>query len=174
MSCNTSGSGSVPITSQFNVPTINFAVPPKQNSACTGEMTITPGVSEAFNFQYLNNDGMTLNMSGFTLRLVFWFKANEYESLAANLLGNIMLAKDLSITDPYEGTACVMLTDQETLTLAQRGHSSLLFSVYVINSDGDVFLSQMTAGGGRYGMVYLVSDEFPNAETIKHLSVSNP
>lgn len=174
MSCNNSGSGSVPITSQFNVPTINFAVPAKQNSACTGSMTITPGVSEVFNFQYLNNDGMTINLSGFILRLVFWFKQNEYESLAENLLGNIMLAKDLSVTDPYAGSACVSLTDQETLTLAQRGHSTLLFSIYIINSDGEVFASQCSAGGGRYGIAYLEPTEFPNAETIKHISVSNP
>src|SRR4051812_4061819 len=112
------------INVQFNVPRFVIASPGKQNRACTGEMRVTPGIANPFEFQYVNTDGVAINLTGFTLRAVFWFPQNQYESLASNLQSNIILAKDLYVDGPYAGKATLLLTDQETLSLARPGRSS--------------------------------------------------
>lgn len=160
------------INVQFNVPRYIVTTPGKQNRACTGEMRLTPGVAEAIEFQYSNTDGVPISLAGLTLRLVFWFQQNEYELLASNLTNNIVLAKDLHIDDPYKGICTVVLTDQETIKIAQNGRSSLRWSIYMINSDGDVFPTQITATGERFGLAYLDRSDMPNAETIKGISIS--
>src|SRR5687767_13681466 len=134
------------INVQFNVPRYVVTPPGKQNRACTGYMRITPGISEPLEFQYVNTDGVPINLSGFKLLLVFWFAQNEYELLPANLTNNILLAKYLHIDDPYEGKCTVVLSDQETLKLAQTGHSSIRWSIYMISIDDEnTYATQITS-----------------------------
>lgn len=157
---------------QYNVPRYVLATPGKQNRACTGFMRMTPGVTEAYEFVYVNTDGVPINLNGFTLRIVFWFPQPEYELLGSNIQSNIALAKDLTINSPYEGVCTLVLTDQETLTIARNGRTSLRWSIYMIGANGEVFPTQITANGERYGSLDIDRSEIPNAETIKGLSIS--
>jgi hypothetical protein len=158
------------ISVQYNIPRFIIGKQGKQNRACTGEMRLTPGFSEPLEFQYCNDDGVPINLSGYKLRLWFWYPQKQYESLSSNLQGNTILVKDITVENAYEGIATVMLSDQDTLTLARSGRTNIRWSIFIINSDGDVFPTQITSNGERYGMCHLDID-FPNAETIKGTSV---
>lgn len=160
------------INTQYNIPRYIVSKPGKQNRACTGEMHISPGITEPFEFQYSNMDGVPINLTGFMLRIVFWFPQTEYESLSSNFNSNIILAKDATIEDPYSGTATILLTDQETLVIGQGGRSTIRWSIYMISPDGDVFPTQITSNGARYGACYIDRSDLPNAETIKGISLS--
>src|SRR5271170_7961943 len=124
---------------QYNIPRYVLATPGKQNRACSGYMSISPGMTEVIEFQYGNTDGVPISLVSFTLRLVFWFNQTKYESLAFNLNSNIVLAKDIIIEDPHAGTCTTLLTDQETLILGGAGRSTLRWSICIINSDQQVF-----------------------------------
>src|SRR5580658_2810950 len=119
---------------QYNIPRYVIAEPGKQNRACTGNMRISPGIAEPFEFQYTNADGVPINLSGFTLTLVFWYPQTEYDSLSANLQSNIILAKNIYVNDAYKGTCTAFLNDQDTLTIAQGGRSSIRWSVYMLDT----------------------------------------
>jgi hypothetical protein len=161
------------INVQYNIPRFVIASPGKQNRACTGDMKLIPGVANPFEFQYTNTDGVAINLTGFTLRLVFWFPQNDYELMSANRRGNILLAKDLYVDDPYAGKATLLLTDQETLSIARNGRSAVRWSVYLIDEiSGNTFPAQITSGGEPWGMARLVQTDIPNAETVKGTTVS--
>jgi hypothetical protein len=165
----------LPILVQYNIPRYIVGKPGKQNHACTGEMMITPGICEVFEFVYSNNDGVPINLADFTLRLVFWFPANQYELLPANMSGNIVFAKDLIVEEPYAAKAGVLLTDQETLQIGVLGHSSLRWSIYMIDNLTDppnTFATQITSQGDRYGICRLDCSHIPNAQTIMAVTVS--
>lgn len=161
------------INVQYNIPRFVIASPGRQNRTCTGEMRIVPGVANPLEFQYVNADGVVINLNGFTLRLVFWFPQNQYELLASNRQGNILLAKDCCVDDPYTGKATTLLTDQETLTLARNGRASLRWSVYLIDSiSSNVFAAQITSKGEPWGTAYFTQSDIPNADMIKGITVS--
>lgn len=162
-----------PILVQYNIPRYIIAKPGKQNHACTGEMTISPGLTHVFEFIYSNNDGVPINLTGFTLRLFFWFGQSQYEVLPANLNTNIVLAKDLVVDEPYSGRGGVLMTDQETLVLGGTGRGMLRWSIYMIDTEtGNTFPTQITSAGSLYGICHLNPAELPNAETIKGVTVS--
>lgn len=136
-------------------------------------MKLIPGVANPFEFQYTNTDGVAINLTGFTLRLVFWFPQNEYELLSANRHGNILLAKDLYVEDSYAGKATTLLTDQETLSLARNGRSALRWSIYLLDQQStNVFSAQITSAGEPWGMAHFVQSDLPNAELIRGISIS--
>lgn len=157
---------------QYNIPRYMIGRPGSQFRASTGEMRITPGIWEPFEFHYNNSDGVSLNLAGFKLRIIFYFPQGEYETLAANLQTNEVLVKDMAVSDPYSGVATLMLSDQETLTLARSGRSTLRWAVYFINEQAQVFAAQITSEGARYGLAHIDRSEIPIAETVKAPSIS--
>jgi hypothetical protein len=162
------------ISVQYNVPRYVIAEPGKQNRACTGNMRITPGIAEPFEFQYTNSDGVPINLSGFTITLVFWYSGNEYDNLPANLTSatGIIYAKHLSVDDSYKGKCTVLLTDQDTLAIGQNGRSSIRWSIYMLSDEGNMFATQITQNGDRYGICNLGPINFPSAEIIKGISIA--
>ena len=62
-----------------------------------------------------------------------------------------------------------MLTGTDTLTLGQHAAGNALkWSLFMINSDGDVFPMQVSQYGGRAGNLHVaLADGFPLAEIIK-------
>lgn len=160
------------INVQFNIPRYTLGRPGSQFRACTGEMRVTPGTTEVFEFHYNNSDGVPLNLNGFKLRLVFYFQQAEYETLASNLQTNIVLGKDMTIEDPYSGHASVLLTDQQTLILGATGRHTLRWSVYMINSEDQAFATQITSGGERFGIAHIDRAEVPSTETILGMSLA--
>lgn len=158
---------------QYNIPRYILGKPGKQNRACTGEMTIVPGLTHPFEFIYSNTDGVPINLAGFTLRLLFWYPVSDYELLPASFDQGIVLAKDLEVADPYCATATVLLTDQDTQLLGSGKRATLRWSVYMIDNDSDnVFATQITPDGGPWGICHFDRCDMPNAETIKGVTVS--
>lgn len=163
----------IPILVQYNIPRYFIGKPGRQNRVCTGSMSIIPGLTQPFEFIYVNTDGVPINLTGFTLRLVFWFPQTEYELLPANMGGNIVLAKDLTVSDPYLGTAGVLLSDQETLQLNTLGRPTLRWSIYMIDSETtNTFATQITAEGDPWGLCYINHSDVPIADVIKGVSLS--
>jgi hypothetical protein len=166
------------INVQYNIPRYILGTPGRQNRACTGEIHITPGITEAFEFHYVNTDGVTISLANLTLRLVVWSNGGAGESCCEGGTGMafpsnaIVFAKDLYVDLPYKGIATMVLSDQETLQIAQNGMTSLNWSIYMINAEGDVFPTQITSDGGRFGTLYLDASNIPNAETIRSLTLS--
>lgn len=161
----------LPILVQYNVPRFIIGKPGKQNHACTGDMSITPGVAFPFDFVWSNNDGVPINLSHFQLTIVFWHRNSQYELLPANILGNCILAKDLIVDDPYAGTAALFLTDQDTLRIGASQHGSVRWSLYMIDQDADnTFAAQITSEGGLYGICHVNYTDMPTAEIVRGLS----
>ncbi len=161
------------VSVQFNIPRYIISEPGKQNRACTGNMRITPGVAEPFEFQYTNVDGVPINLSGFTLTLVFWYPQAQYESLAANMQSNVILAKNIAVDEVYSGKGTAFLTDQDTTVIAQGGRSSVRWSVYIYDkTQNNMFMTQITSNGERYGLCYLDSSDYPSAEIVKSLGIT--
>lgn len=156
---------------QYNVPRYLLHTPGKQNRTCTGEMYITPGMTEVFDFQYNNIDGIPINLTGFNLRLMFWFDDTQYESLSFNMNSNIVLTKDLIIDQSYKGIATILLTDQETLILGTV-KKTLNWSVFFINQQNQVFPAQITADGRRYGIVHIDDSNFPISDIVLSTNIS--
>jgi hypothetical protein len=161
-----------PVIVQYNIPRYILGVPGKQHRTCTGDMNITPGMTEIFDFEYVNTDGVPINLVGFTLRLMFWFDSSQYESLSFNMESNIVLAKDIIIESPYKGLATVSLSDQETLTLGSCGKSSLRWSIFIINDLAQVFPTQITSDGRRYGILRIDKSDLPISETVLSTTLS--
>jgi hypothetical protein len=157
---------------QYNIPRYLLGKPGKQNRACTGEMRVSPGITEPFEFVFMNSDGVAINLVGQKALVTFYFPQNQYDSLSANLNSNIVLAKYILIDDPYSGTGTLVLTDQETLTLARTGRSTLRWCVTLIDSQGNYYAQQITSSGERYGILHLDRSEIPTADILRGITIS--
>jgi hypothetical protein len=161
------------VSVQYNIPRYIIAEPGKQNRACTGAMRVTPGIWEPFEFQYTNGDGVPINLSGFTLSLLFWFSDTQYETLPANLQSNKVLLKQLHIEDVYAGKCTVCLSDQDTLTLGRSGRQSLRWSIYMSDAaEGTMFATQITQNGERWGMCHVDQSGMPSMEIVLGTSIT--
>ncbi len=86
---------------------------------------------------------------------------------------NIIIAKSITVDDSYAGKCTAFLTDQDTLTIARSGRSSIRWSVYLYDdTQNNMFMTQITSNGDRYGLCYLDPSDFPSAEIVKSLSIS--
>jgi hypothetical protein len=162
----------IPIIVQYNIPRYVIGKPGRQNHACTGEMSIVPGLTHPFEFIYTNTDGVPINLTNFTLRLSFWFNNTQYELLPANLQGNLVFTKDLTIDDPYTGRAWTLLTCDDTLTICQLGRPSLYWSIYLIDDENPdhVFATQITSAGEPYGICHIQRSGMPSGEMVRSTS----
>lgn len=160
------------INLQYNIPRYIIGRPGKQNVACTGEMRIVPGITEPFEFMVANSDGVDLNLAGFKLLILFYYQQAHYDSLAANLGDNIILAKYLTVDDPYSGNATLVLSDQETITLAKTGRRTLRWAIYMINEQNQKFAMQITNDGQKFGILHIDRSEIPTSETIDGITIS--
>jgi len=162
--------GSVSLNVQYNIPRYNISLPGKQNRGATGNMRITPGMTEVIEFVYGNVDGVPISLVGFTLRLVFWYPNTDYTHLTADSAQNVLLVKNVEVKAPYEGKCLVVLSGDDTETLNRIGRRSLRWTIFIINEDGQVFPTQITAAGERYGIAHIEDSGMPPMEIIKGLA----
>jgi len=155
---------------QYNIPRYNLALPGRQPRGGKGDMRITPGMTEAFEFHYGNFDGVPINLNGFKVRLVFWTTPSESTVSAGYAQQNIHVVKDLNVVSPYEGKATIVLTEADTLKLGQTQRSSVHWSVFLINDAGEVFPTQVTQSGERHGICRIESKGMPIGEIVRSLS----
>ena len=59
---------------EYDIPRVNLSLPGRQNRSGDGILRITPGMDEAFEFIFGNQDGVPLNLVPFKVKIVFWVK----------------------------------------------------------------------------------------------------
>lgn len=154
---------------QYNIPRVQIQLPGRQNRLASGEFRITPSMAEPVIFMFGNQDGVPLNLLPFEIRFVVW----DHEDVGTRDIemgqSEIVLNKSVPVADPYSGQIEMLLTGDETFALGQRSiGSDLRWSLFMINSDGEVFPVQVSTSGSRSG--YLKVDHasgMPIAELIK-------
>ncbi len=152
----------------YDIPLVRVGVPGRQNRASDGVIRITPGMTEVIEFWFGNHDGMPINLVPFKTKIVFW-KNVATESEARVLQGgqtDIVFAKEVDVIEPYEGKTIITLLHDETTQIGSRG-GFLNWSLFLINSDKQVFPALCTSSGSRHGSVILDSGSgLPTAEMI--------
>lgn len=131
-------------------------------------MRITPGVSEAFEFVFGNQDGVPLNLLLMRAKLVFWVMQDMDIDDMTLAQSKILLAQEIEIQEPYAGRLFTILNAEETQTIARESTSFVRWGMFLINEDGDVFPTEVNRNGGRAGTVRLdLASGIPVAEVIR-------
>jgi hypothetical protein len=154
----------------YDVPRVLLSSPGRQNRASDGQLRITPGMTEPFEFVFGNQDGMAINLVPFTIKMVFWKTNTITEGLAGLGQTEIILAKTAEVGDPYSARAMIVLLDTETVKLGLQGARQLRWGVFMIGTDQTVYPCNVSSSGGRYGTVSLdLTSGTPTAEIIRSL-----
>lgn len=152
---------------QFNIPRVNLSLPGRQNRSNDSFIRITPGMDEAIEFWFGNQDGVPINLIPFVVKIVFWKNLSE-DSNALPDRSEIIFAKEIPVTAPYEGKVFCLLTNEDTIKIGSEGSTGLRWSLFMINEDGNVFPAQINRNGDRFGTVVLnLHGGMPIAEVIK-------
>lgn len=152
----------------YDIPLVRVGVPGRQNRASDGVIRITPGMTEVIEFWLGNHDGLPITLVPFKVKIVFW-KNISTESEARVLSGGtteIVFAKEADVIEPYEGKTLIKFSHQETTQIGSRG-GNLNWSLYMVNSENEVFPAVCTSSGSRYGSVILdPGSGLPTAEMV--------
>lgn len=145
---------------EYNIPRHVVGVPGRQNRTGDGRMKITPGMAEPMEFIWGNTDGVPIGLAPFTVKLMFWLTnrfrdTSQTPNLATLTMAesDIVLAKAIEVPQPHTGRATIMLVGADTMKFAFVDITSVRWGLFLINSDGEVFPTQITSSGGRYGTV---------------------
>ncbi len=153
---------------QYNIPRVNISLPGRQNRSSNSDLHITPGMTEVYEFWMGNMDGVPVNLLPFKVKWVFW--RNQTLDLDYQAWGHseILLAKTIEVEDPYSGKIVGILEAEDTQRLARDERSTVRWSLFMINEEGQVFPAQVNHQGQRYGTAYLdLESGIPIAEVIR-------
>lgn len=152
---------------EYNIPRYNISMPGRQNRAGNGVMTIVPGMSEVFEFHFMNTDGVPLILTPFKIKLIFWEQNYLDHAELSNLNSTLILAKTVEINDPYVGKTTIVLSSDDTHELGKSGLQNLRWALFMINPENDVFPATITRSGQKYGIVQIDhASGLPTKETI--------
>ena len=153
---------------EYDIPRVNLSLPGRQNRSGDGCLRITPGMSEAFEFVFGNQDGVPINLLPFQVKLIFWVKQDmDIDELVPGQT-KILFSHTMDLQQPYNGRVFCLLTDQETLKIAEESTSLVRWSLFMINESGDVFPAEVNRNGGRAGTVRMdFASGIPIAELVK-------
>lgn len=153
----------------YDIPVYNVSLPGSQHRTGDGIMRITPSMTEVLEFNFGNQDGVPLILTPFKIKLVFWNNKNLMTNQTTVGQSDIVLAKEVTLDEPYKGRTTVVLTSDDTMTLGRENQRSLRWSLFMINSDEQIFPAQLTRTGSRYGTVHIdLESGIPIAELIKN------
>lgn len=148
---------------RYDIPRIQANMPGNPNRLASGILRISPGISEPVKFVFGNQDGIPLNLVGFSLKFVVW----AIPSVSENSIGiedsALILEKEIPIDDPHAGEVEMLLTKRETKiigndTIGENARWSLL----LVNADKEVFPLQTQSNGDRHGTILIDSmRQFP-------------
>lgn len=156
------------INVQYNVPRVYVQAPGKQNRLLDGEFQITPGFTEVVQFHFGNQDGVPLNLVPFQIKFVVWDYVGVLEPTVSLGQSDIILAKTITVDDPYSGIVEMKLTAEDTLQLGLHTNQAIRWSLFAINQEGEVFPMQVARGGTRYGQLRMdLTSGMPSSELIK-------
>ena len=154
----------------YDVPRVLLSSPGRQNRASDGQLRITPGMTEPFEFVFGNQDGMAINLVPFTIKMIFWRNTEITDNLAGTGLSEVILSKTAEIADPYSARATIVILDTETMKLGLQGSRQLRWGVFMIGRDNTVYPCNVSSSGGRWGTVSLdLTSGTPSAEIIRSL-----
>lgn len=159
----------------YDIPRHSVGHPGRQDRIVEGTLRVTPGMTEPMEFTWGTGDGVPINLSVFTAKLIFWTR-ESFASEAPDLLehkteGEVILSKDMEIPDPYEGIGSVILTSSDTDLIGRRDKDTPVYwGVYLVNGDKEMFPATVTRSGARSSRVLVDRmNGSPNVDTIKNL-----
>ena len=154
---------------QYNIPRVQVQLPGRQNRLMDGVFRITPSMTEPVIFIFGNQDGVPLNMVPFEVHFVVWLH-RPIESETINMSqSNMILNKRILVQDPYAAQLEMILSEADTIILGSRAAGTeLRWSLFMINDDGEVFPTQVSNSGGRFGTLHVdLAGNVPIAELIR-------
>lgn len=156
---------------EYNIPRVNLSSVARQDRSHDGVLRMSPGLTEPIEFWVGNFDGMSINLAHFKVKFVVW-KMTRNDLYATTLdQSQVVFSKTLEVLAPYEGKFVMVLSEEDTLTLARSGAGTLRWSLFMINDDDQVFPAQITASGARYGTLILdLESGMPVSEMIRNLA----
>lgn len=155
---------------EHNIPRVNLSLPGRQNRSGDGVLRITPGMSEAIEFVFGNQDGVPVTLVPFQIKLIFWVKQDmDIDEMVPGQTKIVFATRaESGNREEYTGRVYILLNDQDTMKIAEEQTSLVRWSVFLINEDGDVFPSEVNRNGGRSGTVRMdFASGIPTAEMIR-------
>ena len=154
---------------QYNIPRVQVQLPARQNRLTDGDMRISPSMTEPFKFIFGNQDGVPLNLLAFQVHFVVWDTCTLSSEVLSMGQSDVIINKRLLVQDPYAAELEMILTESDTMTLANHSPGShLRWSLFMINETGEVFPAQVSRNGGRYGTLCVdLAGNMPLAELIR-------
>ena len=136
---------------QYQIPQIQVRAPGRQNRAISQTLRITPGMTEPINFILGNRDGKPYILLGYTIKFIVW----AYDDMDSPVLyrddRRVVLSKTILITDPYCNSIPLVLTTQDTQKLGFETSRGLRWSLFLIDSQKQIYPLRVSSRGGRYG-----------------------
>ena len=153
---------------EYQIPRVNLSLPGRQNRSGDGCLRITPGMDEAIEFVFGNQDGVPINLLPFRVKLVFWVKQDmDIDEMVPNQT-KVIFTHEMEIQQPYNGRVFCLLTAEDTMQLSKESTSLVRWSLFMINEQGNVFPAEVNRNGGRAGTVRMdFAEGIPMAEIIK-------
>lgn len=154
---------------EYNIPRVNLSLPGRQNRSGDGVLRITPGMSEAIEFVFGNQDGVPITLVPFDMKLIFWVKQDmDIDEMTVGQ-SKILFAHKMEISEDYAGRVFCRLTPEETLSIAEEQTSLVRWSVFMLDQDSDdVYPTEVNRNGGRAGTVRLdIASGLPIAELVR-------
>ncbi len=155
---------------QYTIPRVNIQLPGRQNRTNDATLRFTPGMTEAVEFWFGNQDGVPINLVPFELKWVFW-KMNTMDHDELDIMqSEILLTKKVTIPEDmrYEGKALAVLEAEDTLKLVHGGSRMVRWGLFMLNDEGQIFPCQVNQNGDRWASAILdIESGIPIAEIVK-------
>lgn len=154
---------------QYNIPRVQVQLPGRQNRLTDGEFRISPSMTEPVIFMFGNQDGVPLAMQEMDVHFVVWESCPSNSDVLSMGTSEILLNKKILIDDPYASEVTMVLEEAETIRLGNHAAGSRLYwSLFMINDEDQVFPTQVSHLGGRYGTIHVdLAGAMPLAEMIR-------
>ncbi len=154
---------------QYNIPRVQVQLPGRQNRLMDTVLSINPSMTEPIIFIFGNQDGVPLNMLPFKVHFVVWAHRPIESDTISMGQSDMILNKRILVQDPYAAQLEMLLSEEETILLGNRASGTeLRWSLFMINSDDEVFPTQVSPHGGRFGTLHVdLAGNLPIAELIR-------
>ena len=154
---------------QYNIPRVRVQMAGRQNRLSDGNFIISPTMTEPVKFLFGNQDGVPLQLQSFEMRFVVWaYCSSGIQSLAMGQ-SEVVINKKILNDDPYANEVEMVLTEDETLKIANSSSGNRMhWSLFLINDEDQVFPMQVSSTGGRFGTIDVdMAAAMPIAELIR-------
>jgi hypothetical protein len=154
---------------QYNIPRVQVQMAGRQNRLTDGNFRITPSMTEPVKFLFGNQDGVPLKLQEFKIHFVVWEISHTIEHDMSMGQSNVLLNKRILVDDPYSAEVEMILSSTDTILLGNHAAGqNLNWSLFMINTAGEVFPMQVSNHGGRFGTMKVdFSGGIPIAELIR-------